>query len=111
MILGRNGEGAGLKEAPGRSRKDDRRAAAEARERSQKLRKAASAAEREIARLEARRTELERAMFDPTTASPADAAQPMSALMKLHAEAVAALAAAEARWLDASEAIEQAQAA
>jgi ATP-binding cassette subfamily F protein 3 len=111
MILGRNGEGAGLKEAPGRSRKDDRRAAAEARERSQKLRKAASAAEREIARLEARRTELERAMFDPTTASPADAAQPMSALMKLHAEAVAALAAAEVRWLDASEAIEQAQAA
>ncbi|HEY5712641.1 MAG TPA: ABC-F family ATP-binding cassette domain-containing protein [Allosphingosinicella sp.] len=111
MILGKNGEGAGAREASGRSRKDDRRAAAEAREKSQALRKAAAAAEKDIARLESRKTEIERAMFDPATATAADAALPMSGLMRLHAETLRALAEAEIRWLDASEAIEQAQAA
>jgi ATP-binding cassette subfamily F protein 3 len=105
------GDGSPSKDAPKGSRKDERRAAAEARERSQTLRKAALAAEQEIARLEARKTALERAMFDPASAAPEDAALAMSALMKRHAEAVAALAAAEARWLEASEAIEEAKAA
>jgi ATP-binding cassette subfamily F protein 3 len=105
------GAGAPQKDAPKGSRKDERRAAAEARERSQALRKAALAAEQDIARLEARKTALERAMFDPASAAPEDAALAMSELMKRHAEAVAALAAAEARWLEASEAIEQAKAA
>src|SRR6185312_8839663 len=74
LILGRGGAaaapGAGAepgREAPKGNRKDGRRAAAEARERSQALRKAAHAAEKEIARLEARKTELERAMFDPSS--------------------------------------------
>jgi len=111
MILGKNGEGAGAREASGRSRKDDRRAAAEAREKSQALRKAAAAAEKDIARLESRKTEIERAMFDPSSASPADAALTMGQLMKRHGETVAALAEAEARWLETSEKIEQAQAA
>jgi hypothetical protein len=35
----------------------------------------------------------------------------MGDLMKRHGETVASLAAAEARWLEASEAVEQAQAA
>jgi ATP-binding cassette, subfamily F, member 3 len=105
------GDGAPSKDSPKGSRKDERRAAAEARERSQSLRKAALAAEQDIARLEARKTALERAMFDPASAAPEDAALAMSALMKRHAEAVAALAAAEARWLEASEAIEEARAA
>ena len=105
------GGSAPAKEAPRGSRKDERRAAAEARERGQKLRKAALAAEQDIARLEARKTALERAMFDPASAAPEDAALAMSALMKRHAEAAAALAAAEARWLEASEAIEEAKAA
>jgi ATP-binding cassette subfamily F protein 3 len=109
MVL--KGDGGPAKDAPRGSRKDERRAAAEARERSQVLRKAASAAEQDIARLEARKTALERAMFDPASAAPEDAALAMSALMKRHAEAVAALAAAEARWLEASEAIEEARAA
>ena len=47
----------------------------------------------------------------PPPPRPQDAALAMSELMKRHAEAVAALAAAEARWLEASEAIEQAEAA
>jgi ATP-binding cassette subfamily F protein 3 len=103
--------GAPAKDALKGSRKDERRAAAEARERGQKLRKAALAAEQDIARLEARKTALERAMFDPASASREDAALAMSELMKRHAEAAAALAAAEARWLEASEAIEEAKAA
>jgi ATP-binding cassette subfamily F protein 3 len=111
MILGKNGESGGTRDAPKRSRKDDRRAMAEAREQSQSLRKSAKAAEAEIARLEQRRSEIERAMFDPSSATKADASLTMTELMKLHAEAGAALAAAEARWLEASEAIEKAQAA
>jgi ATP-binding cassette subfamily F protein 3 len=111
MILGRNGDGAGEKGGARKSRKDDRRAAAEAREQSQSLRKSAKAAEAEIARLEARKTEIERAMFDPSSATPADAALTMGALMKLHAEVGATLADTEARWLRASEAIEQSEAA
>jgi ATP-binding cassette subfamily F protein 3 len=110
MIL-KGAGGAPAKDALKGSRKDERRAAAEARERSQKLRKQALAAEQDIARLEARKTALERAMFDPASASPEDAALAMSVLMKRHAEAAAALAAAEARWLEASEAIEEARAA
>jgi len=105
------GAGAPAKDSLKGSRKDERRAAAEARERGQTLRKAALAAEQEMAKLEARKTALERAMFDPATAAPTDAALAMGELMKRHAEAVAALAAAEARWLEASEAIEQARAA
>jgi ATP-binding cassette subfamily F protein 3 len=106
----KGGDGA-AKDAPKGNRKDERRAAAEARGRSQVLRKAAQAAEQEIARLDARKTELERAMFDPAKAAPADAALAMSELMKRHADTIAALAAAEARWLEASEAIEQGLAA
>jgi ATP-binding cassette subfamily F protein 3 len=101
----------GDKEGAKRSRKDDRRAAAEAREQSQLLRKAAKAAEADIATLEARKTEIERAMFDPSTATAADAALTMGALMKLHAEIGAKLADMEARWLETSEAIEESKAA
>jgi ATP-binding cassette subfamily F protein 3 len=113
MILGRNGAGASSGGgSPGAaakvSRKDERRAAADAREKSKALRTAAKAAEAEIARLEARRTEIDRAMFDPSSASAADAKLTMSALMKLRAEVSAKLEAAEARWLEASAQLEEA---
>ncbi|MFC7500219.1 ABC-F family ATP-binding cassette domain-containing protein [Enterovirga sp. GCM10030262] len=111
LILGRTGDGAAAKEAPKRNRKDERRAMAQAREQSQSLRKSAKAAEADIARLEARKSEIERAMFDPGSATPADAERPMSALMRLLAEISADLAGAEARWLEASEAVEKAEAA
>lgn len=110
LIL-KGGEAAAPKEASKGNRKDERRAAAEARERSQALRKVAQQAEKDVAKHETRKTELERAMFDPAAAAPADAAHSMTTLMKLHADTLAALAEAEARWLEASEAIEQAQAA
>jgi ATP-binding cassette subfamily F protein 3 len=47
-------------------------------------------------------------MFDPGSASAADAKLTMSALMKLRAEVSAQLEAAEARWLEASAELEEA---
>ena len=110
LILKGDGGGA-AKEAGKGNRKDERRAAAEARDRNRALRQAARSAEQDMAKHEARKTELERAMFDPTSAAPKDAALTMTALMKRHADTLAALAEAEARWLEASEAIEQSEAA
>ena len=109
MVL--KGDAATQKEGQKGNRKDSRRIAAAAREQSKILRQAALAAEKEIAALEVRKTELERAMFDPASAAPADATLAMSALMKRHADTLAALADAEARWLEASEAMEQNEAA
>ena len=98
-------------DAPQVGRKEARRAAAEARERTQGWRKTVQAAEAEIAKLEARKTELDRAMFDPGSAAKQDADRSMTELMKLRADAVAGIEAAEARWIEASEAIEGSRAA
>ena len=112
FVIGRTGSGAERpREAPKATRKDERRAAAAAREKSQALRKTAKAAEAEIARLEARKSALDRAMFDPASAEPDDAKRTMTELMKLRADVVARLEEAEARWLEASEAIEGVEAA
>jgi ATP-binding cassette, subfamily F, member 3 len=109
LVLGRGESGPQDKSAKP-SRKDDRRAAAEARDRSKALRVAAQSAEREIAKLQARLSELDRAMFDPASASAEDRARTMTELMKLRADTAARLEAAEARWIHASEALEQAAA-
>ena len=108
MILGKNGEAAATGDGAGskQNKKEARRAAAEAREQGQALRKAAKAAEAEMAKLDARRTALDRAMFDPASASAEDSKRTMSELMKLRAEVSAKLEAAEAQWLSASEALE-----
>jgi ATP-binding cassette, subfamily F, member 3 len=111
LILGRNQEGGGDRPAAKRNRKDERRAEAEARAQGQSLRRTAQAAEAEIAKLEARKQEIERAMFDPASASAEDGRRTMSELMKLLAENAARLADAEKRWLEASEAMEKARAA
>src|SRR3546814_13914379 len=63
------------------NRKDERRLAAEARERSQSLRKTVPEAEREPARLALRRTELDRAMFDHSSPEKADQGKTTTALM------------------------------
>jgi len=86
--------------------KKDRKAAAEAREKAQALKKDASAAEAEVVRLTAEKSAIDRAMFDPKSAEPRFAKLAMSDLMKKHAEVVGALETAEARWLEASEALE-----
>lgn len=89
------------------SRKDARRAAAEAREQSQGLRKAAKAAEAELAKLTEQRSVIDRAMFDPSSAAPDLAKLTMTDLMKRRAEVEAKIEAAEAAWMEASEKLEQ----
>ena len=113
LVLGRGEarEAAPRPAASGGNRKEERRAAAEARERSQHLRKAAKAAEAEVARLTERRTTIDRAMFDPASATGKDRAASMSELMRERGEIERQLETAEARWLEAEEALEGAQAA
>ena len=88
------------------SRKDDRRAAAAAREKGQALRARAKAAEQKLAKLEAQRSAIDRAMFDPAGADQALAKLTMTDLMKRRADTEKQIAAAEAEWLEASEALE-----
>lgn len=92
----------------GVNKKDQRKAAAEAREKSQELRKQARAAEARMEKLTAERSAVDQAMFDPKAASPALAKLTMTELMKRRAELEAAIDAAEAEWLQASEALEAA---
>jgi ATP-binding cassette subfamily F protein 3 len=106
FILSKEGSGKANK-AKG---KEDKRAAAEAREKAQALRKQVRAFESELAKLTAERSEIDLAMFDPSKAGAALAKLPMTALMKRRADVAAALEAAEARWLEASETLETADA-
>jgi ATP-binding cassette subfamily F protein 3 len=87
-------------------RKEARRAAAEAREKSQELRKAAKAAEAELAKLSEAQSAVDRAMFDPSSADAGLAKLTMTELMKRRAELAEKIEAAEAAWLEASEALE-----
>jgi ATP-binding cassette subfamily F protein 3 len=111
FVLGKNQNGGGSTDQPRGNRKDERRAAAEARERNQGLRKAVKAAEEMVAKLTARRSAIDRALFDPNSADAADAKRTTTELMKLRADVERDLEAAEARWLEASEALEGTQAA
>src|SRR5262249_32497404 len=81
------------------SRKDERRLAAQARERSQVLRDAVKRTEAEVTRLTTRRSAIDRALFDPTTADAAFKDKAVTDLLKLRADVERELAAAEARWL------------
>jgi len=56
-------------------------------------------------------SEIDRALADPRTANASDRHRPASDLMRLRGEAEKALAASEAQWLAASEALEAAIAA
>ncbi len=109
LVLGRAPAKAGSGgEAAKGNRKEARRRAAEARERSQALTRAARAAEAEIERLGQRRTEIDRAMFDPGSAKLEDSRRSISELMVQRAEISSRIEAAEARWLEASEGLEKA---
>ena len=106
LVLGRNVEAKPAADAPRANRKDERRAAAEARERNQGLRRAVRDAEAGIAKWTARRSAIDRAMFDPASADPEDRDATMTVLMKRRADAQTKLEEAEAAWLQASEALE-----
>ncbi len=96
--------------ARGVNKKDQRKAAAEAREKSQELRKRARSAEAELEKLTAQRSAIDQAMFDPASAEAALAKLTMTDLMKRRADLEARIDAAEAAWLEASEALEAAAA-
>ncbi|HEY8592865.1 MAG TPA: ABC-F family ATP-binding cassette domain-containing protein [Sphingomicrobium sp.] len=108
LVLGRNQPAA---DAKPKAAKQDRKAAAKAREDARALKKAAAEAEAASARLAKECSAIDRAMFDPASAAPELASLPMSELSRRRAKVVAELEAAEARWIEASEQLEQAEAA
>ena len=79
---------------------------AEAREKGNALRKSAKAAEAEMAKLGEKLSAIDRAMFDPATASPDLAKLTMTELMKQRGAVAKEIEAAEAVWVEASEALE-----
>jgi len=92
--------------AKGGNRKDARREAAEAREKGNAMRKAAKAAEAELAKLQERLSAIDRAMFDPSSAAPEFTKLTMTELMKQRGAVVKAIEAAEVTWMEAQEALE-----
>jgi ATP-binding cassette subfamily F protein 3 len=105
LILGKNQP---KQDGGAKAAKKDKKTAAQDREKAQALRKAAQDAEAVTVKLTAEQSALDKAMFDPSTAEPALAKLPMSELMKRRADVADKLEAAEAKWLEASEALEQA---
>ena len=88
------------------NKKDQRKNAAEAREKSQHLRKQAKTAEAEMEKLSAQLSTIDQAMFDPSSAKPPLANLTMTDLMVRRSEVEKKIAAAEAIWMEASEALE-----
>lgn len=87
-------------------RKTIRRRAAQAREQERAHRTTVKTAEMEIERLGKRRTEIDKAMFDPESAKGEYAKRTITDLMKLRADISAQIEAAEKRWIAAAEAME-----
>jgi ATP-binding cassette subfamily F protein 3 len=102
FILSKEGSGRQSKA----NKKEDRKAAAEAREKAKVLRQALKTMEADVTRLTAERSALDAAMFDPSTAPAALSSLPMSVLMKRRADVAASLETAEAKWLEASETLD-----
>ena len=106
MILGKNqpkGEGGGKF-----NKKADKKAAAAERDRVAALRKSISDAEADMAKLEVVKNAIDQAMFDPSSAKNEYAGLTMSELMQRRAKIADALTSAEARWVEASEAVDTA---
>ncbi|WNO53122.1 ABC-F family ATP-binding cassette domain-containing protein [Stakelama saccharophila] len=108
LVLGSEAKAEGKSEKKA-SRKDERRAAAQAREQLKVLRKDAKAAETELEKLTAERSDIDRAMFAPDEAAARLRDLSMTELMKRRADVESRIAAAERRWLEASEALEAAE--
>jgi ATP-binding cassette subfamily F protein 3 len=107
LVLGRNQT---QTEAKAKQPKLDRKAAARAREEARALKIALAEAEAASARLMAQCSAIDRAMFDPASASPELTSLPMSELSRRRAKIAAEIEAAEARWLEAGEQLEKAAA-
>jgi ATP-binding cassette subfamily F protein 3 len=102
FVLGRAPAGSKPKQA-----RHDRKAAAKAREDARALKKAATEAEADSSRLAAQCRALDRALSDPANAPLEYANLPMSELSKRRAQAAAQLQAAETRWVEANEQLEE----
>ena len=88
-------------------RKEDKKAAAASREAQAKLKRDVSDAEADLAKLEVVLRAIDRAMFDPVSASNDYKNLTMGELSQRRGKIVAAQEAAEARWVAASEALER----
>ena len=102
----RKGNGAPGGSSAGVNKKDQRRIAAEAREKGKALRQNAHHAETALKKLNAEVSAVDKAMFDPASAQPALAKLKMSDLMVKRANIQEKIAEAEAAWLEACEALE-----
>jgi ATP-binding cassette subfamily F protein 3 len=111
FILGR-GAADEAKTAPAKPKdaKLARQEAAKAREAQAALRKSAKDLEAQAARLSARISAIDRAMFDPASADPALAKLTMGDLAQRRGKLAAELESIEAAWMEALEAIETAAA-
>jgi ATP-binding cassette subfamily F protein 3 len=89
-------------------RKAGKKAAADARDRDAALRRTIRDLEADTARLTTERNAIDRAMFDPAGAEPRFARMGMGDLNKRRAEVQAKIDAVEAKWLEATEALETA---
>jgi ATP-binding cassette subfamily F protein 3 len=107
LVLGRNQPAA---DAKPKAARQDRKGAAKSREDARALKKAVAEAEAASARLTSECSAIDRAMFDPSSARPELASLPMSELSRRRAKVAADLEAAEARWLEVSEQLDQAAA-
>ena len=105
------GKGPSKEKASKADKKEDRKAAAAAREAAAKVRKEVSDAEADLAKYQVVLSAIDRAMFDPQGASNEYAGLTMSELSQRRGKIVAAQEAAEARWVKASEALEAFEAA
>jgi ATP-binding cassette, subfamily F, member 3 len=91
---------------PETPKRETRRLAAGRRQALAPLRRALREAEQRLAALAARKEELDRALADPATY--VGESRPVAELLRAQAEAAQSLAAAEAEWLAAAEAVERA---
>lgn len=103
LILSGSGKAEGKSSAPKRDKKEERRLAAAAREAQKEARKTLNTVEAEMAKLTARRSEIDSAMFDPATAKGDDAKRTMSELSQLRSAVEKKIEAAETKWMAASE--------
>jgi ATP-binding cassette subfamily F protein 3 len=93
---------------PAAKTKKDKKADAQARDRDLALRRTVRELEEETACLTKERNAVDRAMFDPAGSEPRFASLSMTDLSKRRADLQTKLDATEAKWLEASEALEAA---
>jgi len=101
------GKGPAKEKVSKADRKDDKKAAAAAREAQAKLKRDVSDAEADLAKLEVVLSAIDRAMFDPASAANEYKNLTMGELSQRRGKIIAAQEAAEVRWVAAGEALEK----